>query len=137
MKKQSCFVWLLVLVASLVPAYAQSSATARFHIPFEFVASDVTLPAGDYVVIYSSLNSALEIRNKIGNANVTKLTRPLDGKSIKSGAVLIFNRYGAKNFLAQLWLSDSTRGRQIPQSKYEREIMAQRLKTKTVQVAAY
>ncbi len=136
MKKQSCFVWLLVLVAGLVPAYAQSSATARFHIPFEFVAGDVTLPAGDYVVTYSSQNSALEIRSRAGNIGMTKLTQPVYGESIKSGAILVFNRYGAKSFLAQLWLSDSNRGRKIPQSKYERE-MAQGLKTKTIQLAAY
>jgi len=136
MKKQALLVLALVLLVGMAPAYAQSSVIARFEIPFEFVVGNLTLPAGDYTATYESRNGVLQLRMDKGTPCVTVLTNAVSGNPITAGAVLRFNRYGAKHFLSQLWVSNSGRGRQIQKSDYEREVMALSLKTKGIQIAA-
>ncbi len=136
MKKQTLLVLGVVLLAGMAPLYAQSSATVRFQIPFEFVVSDLTLPAGDYDVEYVAQSNLLSISSVSGKPTVMVITNPVSGNSSPAKSELIFNRYGAKYFLSQMWMSNSDRGRVIKKTAYESEVAALGLKTATVEVAA-
>ncbi len=136
MKKQALMILGLVLLAGLAPVYAQSSAKASFSIPFEFVVGNVTLPAGDYIVQYSARTTMITITNANGSPTVYALTKSLSGKSAAAQAKLLFNRYGAKNFLSQLWAANDSRGCAVPKTPYEREVMAMALKTSAIKIAA-
>ena len=135
MKKQMLVVLSFVLLAGLGTAFSQASTEARFNIPFEFVVNDVTLPAGDYIVDYSARTSYLTVRNVDGRATAIVLTKPASGKAISAQYVLVFNRYGKKNFLSEMYSADNAIGRGIPKSAYEREVTAG-LKVRSVQLAA-
>lgn len=136
MKKQALLVLGLILLAGMTTVYAQSSAAARFEVPFEFVVNNLTLPAGEYVVDYSAKAGVLTIRNMEGHPTAIVLSRPVAGSSPAAKCVLIFNRYGEKSFLSKLWIASETMGRAVPKSTYEREVIALGLSTKPVQVAA-
>ncbi len=136
MKRQTLLVLGLVLMAGLAPVYAQSSANARFQIPFEFVVGNLTLPAGDYRVEYVAQTSTMTIANANGKLTTMVLSNPISGNSIPSKCKMVFNRYGAKYFLSQMWISNNDRGRAITRSVYEKEVAALGLKTKTVEIAA-
>jgi len=97
---------------------------------------DLTLPAGDYTVEYSSGTSELWVCGAKGSPCVAALTKSVQGKPKTTEAEMLFNRYGAKNFLYQLWVSDSDRGREIQKTNYEREVMALGLKTRGIEIAA-
>ncbi len=136
MKKQTLMILGLVLLASLAPVYAQSSAKSSFDIQFEFVVGNVTLPAGDYIVEYSARTTMLTITNAKGSPTVYALTKNLSAKAAPARSKLLFNRYGAKSFLSQLWTANTNRGFGVPKTAYEREVMAVALKSTTVQIAA-
>ncbi len=136
MKKQALMILGLVLLAGLAPVYAQSSAKASFDIPFEFVVGNVTLPAGDYIVEYSARTTMLTITNAKGSPTVYALTKNVSAKAAPAQSKLLFNRYGAKNFLSQLWTVNDNRGYRVPKTAYEREVMATTLKSTAVQIAA-
>ncbi len=136
MKRQALVICGLVLLVGFTPAFAQSSATARFDIPFEFVIGDITLPAGDYTVNYEVKTALLQIGKTGKSVSAIVLTGPTQSKEAADGTRLLFNRHGAKYFLSQMWVSGNDRGCEVHKTNYEREVMAQGLKTKTIQVAA-
>ncbi len=136
MKKQALMILGLLLLAGLAPVYAQSSANARFSIPFEFVVGNVTLPAGDYIVEYSARTTMLAITNAKGSPTVFALTKNLSAKAAPTQSKLLFNRYGAKNFLSQLWAANDNTGYRVPKTAYEREVMAMAPTSTAVQIAA-
>jgi hypothetical protein len=101
-------------------AFGQGKLVA--DIPFEFSLSRTVLPAGQYDVTaahgvltlhcYASGTGAL--------ATVTDLGLP---SSQAKERVLVFNKYGDKYFLAEVWPAPGTTdGAAVPQSKAEREI---------------
>jgi len=136
MKKQALMILGLVLLAGLAPVYAQSSAKASFSIPFEFVVGNVTLPAGDYIVEYSARTTMLSITSAEGSPTVFALTKNLSAKAAPARSKLLFNRYGAKNFLSQLWAANYSTGYRVPKTAYEREMMAVAPRSTAVQIAA-
>ncbi len=136
MKKQALMVLGLVLLAGLAPVYAQSSAKSSFNIPFEFVVGNVTLPAGDYTVEYSARTTILTITSAKGSPTVYALTKNLSAKAAPAQSKLLFNRYGAKSFLSQLWTANTNRGFGVPKTAYEREMKGIALKSTAVQIAA-
>ncbi len=136
MKKQTLMILGLVLLAGLAPVYAQSSAKASFSIPFEFVVGNVTLPAGDYIVQYSARSTMLTITGAKGSPTVYALTKSLSGRAAPAQSKLVFNRYGAKHFLSQLWAANDNRACGVPKTTYEREVMTMALKTSAIKIAA-
>ncbi len=136
MKRQAVVVLGLILLAGMVPAFAKSSAEASFDVPFEFVAGNVTLPAGQYTVSYNAVTSALTVREAKSGACIIVLSNPAQNLQAGSETKLVFHRYGAKTFLRQLWMSGYNIGREVPKSGYEREIMAKLGARGAIQVAA-
>ncbi len=135
MKRQVLVIGLVVL-AGLAPLFAQASATARFNVPFEFVVGDVTLPAGEYTVNYEAKTSLIQVGKTGGGVSAIVLTMPSAAKLATASPTLVFNRYGAKSFLSEIWVNGEQIGRAIHKTSYEKEMMAQGLKTKSIQIAA-
>jgi hypothetical protein len=111
-------------MALAVPVRAQS-LIFRYSIPFDFVASGQTLPAGDYLVgaAYNHDTVILNVRNVSTDAAVLVLTAP--GPAARSGdrdkEVLLFHRYEGDYFLAGIWDGSRDISRAIPMSKTERD----------------
>ena len=116
----------LTLVAWLmVPATHAQSIMLKADIPFDFLVGDKRLPSGQYHV--KSLNPVLtEIQSKDARSTAIALTTGMQAAKISDVGKLVFNRYGDQYFLSKIWVPSSDTGRQLPKSRFEREV-AQRL----------
>lgn len=113
---------LLALVVSL-PASAQIRATLKADIPFEFVAADKTLPAGEYTLQLGTPNPrVVEILSDNHSAQLFALASSADSGKTPDHTSLIFHKYGDRYFLAQIWTVGQRTGLQLPASKLEREL---------------
>src|ERR1041385_2664659 len=117
MLKTLAIISFLIAVAfvPLRSAHAQTLAyRVRVNIPFEFTVADETLPAGDYYIYrtqqYSSDN-VLTISTVDGRVLAVQLTNGVQTLTPKKQGVLVFNRYGNKHFLSQVWIAGSNTGR--------------------------
>ena len=111
-------------VAALVLAaagYAQSVQPFQVNVPFDFVAGGRALPAGPYTVSQPVNTSAIAMRSA-GDADVVVLTNRIAAPGRKEIGKLVFHRYGDRYFLAEVWDTDTSNGRQVPETKAEREL---------------
>lgn len=72
-------------------------------VPFEFVAGGMNLPAGQYDVFHVMSPDWIMLKNSDAHSTAVLLvdvSSPLGGQSSPK---LVFNRYGAKYFLSQVW----------------------------------
>ena len=129
MKKQVLkgFSMLMLIVAvalatAVVSANAQSSSKVISNIPFEFVVGDKTLPAGEYSVRPATASgNALMIQGADNGKVAIRMTGPTAQRKNNTHARLVFHRYGANYFLAEVWNGEST-GFQLLKSKQERAV---------------
>jgi hypothetical protein len=138
MKNRIAFGSVLALaVFSLVSAHAQTSVVIRADIPFEWVAGDITLPAGTYTIGPGGLNPAfVVIRHVSGVPCILTVTGRVQGPHLKTRDVLQFARYGDKYFLRQVWTSNTDIGRKFHQSTLEKELLALGVASPSVELAA-
>jgi hypothetical protein len=110
---------LAVLLAAPVSAQTLS---LRASVPFDFVVSGHTLPAGDYLVSQANAERFLTIRNVSGSASPNVITLSVPGSLAASGeASLTFHRYGSDYFLAQILDGYTGQSRSIWMSGSEKE----------------
>jgi hypothetical protein len=124
MKKQS-FLMAGVLVLSSMAAtqVARAQEAMVVDIPFAFTAGNATLPAGEYRVQKLDRNSAvLLIHCWDAKASALVITNAAQAKEPQTESKLVFNRYGNRYFLSQVWKAGSIRGRQLPISPREKEM---------------
>ena len=143
MKKQSLRIAVTVSLFALLCAGVQAQTTnspVKFHVPFDFNIGQQTLPAGDYLVSYASRDTdspAVIIRSRAGSASrVLQMTPVGAGKSRRS-ARLVFNRYGERYFLSQVWTTAERAGLKVRRSRAERTVeVAGNAPRASVEVAA-
>jgi hypothetical protein len=93
-------------LASVLPSQlAAQSFRLRANIPFAFVMDGKTMPAGAYEISAGTiLNGTVLVRNQ--NSNVAAMAHmmapTLPGMTETDAAVLTFDRYGDRYFLAQI-----------------------------------
>jgi hypothetical protein len=121
MKKQALtYIGVLTLLLVAGSAFAQSGEL-RATVPFDFVVNHTTLPAGEYLIEPTgSMGQTLVIRGPksvmLVNANHAVANKPMDRSK------LVFQCYGDRYFLSQIWTEGSAQGRALPKSRAESEI---------------
>jgi len=123
--KKRAFVTATLFVLSLIVAaqVAQAEELMSVNIPFQFVAGNMTLPAGEYRVQKWDRDSAvLFIRCSDSKTTVIVPTHPAEAKEVQTQHILVFNRYGNRYFLSQVWTAGSIRGSQLFKSPGEKEL---------------
>jgi hypothetical protein len=126
---------LLTLAGS---AHAQAIAVVEAKIPFDFVAEDRKLPAGEYRIepVFKGRLDRLMIRRKDGGAVTTVLTLPSQANELQTETRLIFHRYGNQYFLSQIWTSGQKLGRELLVGRAEQEVAKQNGSEKRLTVVA-
>lgn len=102
-----------------ISAFAQSGPLT-VEIPFNFHVGNERISAGKYELKRISTNSFL-LRNESGSVKVlaqTPLT--LEDTKAETSEKLVFNRYGDKYFLRQIFATRNTVGRGLYESKTEK-----------------
>jgi hypothetical protein len=116
----------MMIVAAGASAKAQTlNYRLTANIPFDFSVADKKLPAGKYWINRAQQSQGdmiVQIRSTRGNANVIRLTIPVDSLRPMESASLIFNRYGNEYFLSEIWPKGGSVGRALPKSRAEREL---------------
>lgn len=116
---------LIALVGS-VALLAQSATRATAEVPFAFELADMKFAAGEYHFVDLVTTSAILLRD----SEMRGLAMVLGGKEsegTKDGvtARLVFNKYGDRHFLAEVWYPDIAR--RIIKSKSERALVTSKL----------
>ena len=123
-----------LLALGLLLAASAHAQTLKANIPFDFVVNGHNMSAGEYrVESLGNGGNAIALR---GADNALALTFACSTGEPATTSKLIFNRYGAEYFLAQVWTAGRNTGRQLPPSAAEREIASGPVKAQLVAVAA-
>jgi hypothetical protein len=117
----------LMVLALPIAAAAQLGSGQKIaaNVPFEFVAWNKVVPAGNCIVQRTSMNgSTLTIQNTKAGMSTLALSREDRAKTATGAYTLVFHKYGTRHFLAQVKIADGT-VYMLPESKLERELRAQ------------
>jgi|SRR5687767_5133423 len=100
---------------------AQAERMIKIDIPFEFEAGQTKMPAGAYEVVFPGSNMVL-IRS-VDSKNATFLiSNAVNAGKVPEFSKLVFNRYGDRHFLKEVWSIGYSQGRQLRPSKAEVEV---------------
>jgi len=132
MKKQILrgFTMLTLIVAiALVTAVASANGQSRTvvaNIPFDFSVGEKALPSGQYTVkAIGQSGDALAIQNQRSAKSAMRLSNSIQKSKASETTKLVFHRYGPRYFLAEVWVSGETTGRQLLKTKEESTIASQ------------
>jgi hypothetical protein len=103
-------------------ADAQIVGDMEANIPFQFHAGNTKLPPGKYVVhvLEDSDLTMMEISSADGSTSALFQVRPAEASSAPAKSELIFNKYGNRYFLAQLFNEGNPSGSTVIESRYEK-----------------
>jgi hypothetical protein len=128
MKKQiSSAVVTGCLLAMIIaaPVHAQMPGTTmHVAIPFDFIVTGKTLPAGNYEIKrISDSPEALLIRNVYDkHDHVMFETESVEAKTIPNDSEVIFHRYGDSYFLSEVFVAGVETGQESFPSRAERQL---------------
>jgi hypothetical protein len=113
----------MALSAMATTRVAQAQEVVVVNIPFDFSAGNKTLPAGEYSVrVQFNDRRMLLLERKDSSAAMFILTNNVVANAPQSESKLIFNRYGDRYFLSQVWNEGDPRGWQLTKTAREKEI---------------
>lgn len=141
MTKQSLRIFVmfsLFAVLAVASIHAQSSREQTANVPFSFAVVNQTFPAGEYRIERlnpSSDKAAIAIRSADGHLSKIVLTTPVQSSETRESARLVFNRYGDRYYLAQVWTPADDTGLAVPESKSERQLARERREPERATVA--
>ena len=119
-----------LLIAMLpIAAAAQLGTSQRItaNVPFEFVAWERTLPAGNCILQRATMSgSVLAIANVKAGMSTFALSREERHKGSSGVNALVFRKYGTHHFLSQIKIADGT-VYVLPETRLERELRAQNI----------
>jgi len=119
MKETACrFATLAVMCVLATFAHAQSRITV--NVPFSFVMSDRTFPAGQYYV--SSERDKLTVQNSASKIIFMTITNPVSGRHVGPTGEVVFHCYETQCFLSELWTPVQEYGDQLFPARYEKEL---------------
>jgi hypothetical protein len=113
----------MALTAIASTRVAQAQELMVVNIPFDFVAGNSKLPAGEYSVQVSApTHTLILIARKDSTTSAFMNTNAAVSAEPQSQSKLIFNRYGDRYFLSQVWREGYSQGRQLMKSDREKEM---------------
>jgi hypothetical protein len=113
----------LVLLLAVAPLYAGSILNHEMtvSVPFGFVAGDKFLPAGDYTVQVNQERCTVVLRQD-GQNPLMLLTIQKESSNTPQRGKLVFQRYGASFFLAEVWSQANATGQTFTPGAREKEL---------------
>ena|ERR1700736_6694182 len=122
MKKRLVNLLGLGLLLATVSANAQS-IYVKANIPFNFVVTGATLPAGTYSIRSMSLDGrALSISAPDVKVQSMVLALPCKRLEPSTRTKLLFHRYGDQYFLTEIWVAGRQEGHAFRKSPRETEV---------------
>jgi hypothetical protein len=116
-------------------AYAQDSHRVIADIPFAFTVNNQALPAGEYEVSDGAAYGTVVIQSEDREHSVITIANSAQATDQALPGKLVFQRYGNRYFLHEVFSPGVSIGRELPRAKAERE-MASNHAGSNVEVAA-
>jgi hypothetical protein len=127
----------LVVVSGMAAAQLHSGSSIVAEVPFEFVAANMVVPAGECVIQPTNMNGKnLMIRNAEAKVALFSPWSPTEGRQPASNYALVFNHYGDRYFLSGIRIEGSKMTYRLPESKAEAELRAQNISATEETLAA-
>lgn len=130
--------WMAVAIAALmsVGAIADNTIAIKANIPFDFMVGNQRVPAGEYTFSQSASWNMIQISSWDARTGLRILRHPVGSNTTGSACALVFNKYGNRYFLKQIWSGNGAMGAQLPTSRTEKEEMALSAPAKTTLIAS-
>lgn len=112
---------LVALLVVVVPAFSEERL--KCDVPFGFTVGSQQWPAGSYEISFPSQSIVL-IRGVDQKEAMFVMTSGSISKAGAQQGKLVFNRYGDRHFLSQIWSQGTERGHLVRKSKAELETAA-------------
>lgn len=109
-----------MVMAGATPANGQTMA--RFNVPFQFVAGDQVLPAGEYRVTVGQGLRRIDLRQVSDDKGAYLAAIPTQLNSTANTGTLVFNVYGKVRVLQAMRIRGTAEGIELPLSKVTREL---------------
>jgi hypothetical protein len=126
MKSQSLKLFAMAFVLGLVGIFATASASAQsklyFEAPFEFHLGKDTLSAGKYELRKLDYGKYLLKSVETNKSRIVLFDVALSNKDEAANERIVFNRYGETYFLRGVFERQGAEGREIFESKYEKQL---------------
>ena len=113
---------LLITMAAMTTAQAQTTNQFTANIPFDFHVSGERFPAGEYTVRCLNPSSdvkVLQLRKTDGESSVMLHTNSIVGR-MNWKSRLVFSRYGNQYYFSQAWLGSESLGMRAVKSRQEK-----------------
>lgn len=119
----------LIFATSILPARTQAQIVGNVaaDIPFQFHVGNATLPAGKYVIhqLEASDLTTMEISTADGKQSALFNVASAQAKTTPEKTELIFNRYGDKYFLSEVFDEGNVDGSKLFESRDEKQASKQ------------
>lgn len=115
------FTFALALMLNAVPLPAQDLAA---DVPFDFQVGKRTLPSGEYVIEIDNAGMVW-IKGRQPGIRAVAGSFGIGGAGFGHESKLVFNRYGSRYFLSQVWDATSSTGRELPKTRTEDQMAKQ------------
>ena len=117
---------MLMLLSGLMAAQSLASSTVVAQVPFEFMANNKIIPAGECTIQSADMDArVLTIRNVGTKTGLLAPSSRSESKKAAESTVLVFKHYGNQYFLSEIRIEGSNLSYKLPQSKVETELRAQ------------
>ena len=128
MKKAMFRIGLMLALAFLAAAqFVRAQEPMLANIPFAFTAGKIALPAGEYRVEKLAKDSViLLIQRTDHSAASSVISNAVQANALQTKCKLVFRRKGNRYFLSQVWTAGNARGRELPPSASEKEVLLAR-----------
>jgi len=132
MKRQFVNLFSALALALVAASSFGQSVASKANVPFDFVVSGRTLPAGDYLV--RTDDRIIAVRNMAsGKTTLVPINNVADFQPA-TDSKLVFHRYRNTYFLRQVWNAGYS-GFDLPETRREKEIAADTRVTGGIAVA--
>ncbi len=119
-KKHASTLLILMVVGLSGLVNAQATARLKAQVPFDFVANQKTIPAGECIITVVD-RKILSINS--GNKQVYVLANADESPNASKETAFVFHQYGGQYFLASV-RREGKGAYQLPAAKLERELRA-------------
>jgi hypothetical protein len=122
MKLRAILMAAAVATAVFASTRVVSAQQLTADVPFGFAAGAANLPAGEYTVTPSEANGILVLTNR-DNPKISVMipAHAAASAGTQTQSKLVFNRYGDRYFLSQVWTAGNSTGKELSKSAREKE----------------
>jgi hypothetical protein len=118
---------MLIALSGLAAAQSASSRIVA-QVPFDFMVSNKTIPAGEIVLKSDNPEKSLWlVQNRDAKTGLFSLASVMDQTTDAANTVLTFHRYGNQYFLSEIKIEGTNVSYDLPETKAESEIRARNL----------